>query len=174
MTYRPKVGAESRRTLTPLERAAWAAERRERRRLEDQVAIARVTAICLLLFLLFVGTVVGCSRNAHAGGWGTLPQDAYRLCFLLDGEAECLNRVSDFDTLRFCPGTGDALNQPSPPGLLLVGFTDAITGAFTLVRAQAYQWRNYQPYEGRIAVGLDESVMGSFSDGFESCDEYRT
>jgi hypothetical protein len=156
-----------------MERAAWAAEKRERRRLEDEAAVARVTAIVLLGFLLFVCVVVGCSR-AQAGGWGTLPQDAYRLCFLLDGESECLNRVSDFDTLRFCPGTGDALNQPSPPGLLMVGFTDALTGTFTLVRAQAYQWRNYQPYEGRIAVGLDESVMGSFSDGFESCDEYRT
>lgn len=174
MTYRPDSGAESRRELTPMERAAWAAEKRERRRLEDQAAIARATAACLLLFLLFVGTVVGCSREARATGWGTLPEGAYRLCFANDGDFDCLNRVSDFDTLRFCPGTGDALNQPSPPGLLLVGFTDALTGTFTLVRAQVYQWRQYQAYEGRIVVGLDESVMGSFSDGFESCDEYRT
>jgi hypothetical protein len=81
--------------------------------------------------------------------------------------------VSDFDTLRFCPGTGDALHQPSPPGLLLVGFTDALTGDFTLVRAQRYEWRQYQQIERWILVG-PAAQQGSFADGFESCDEYRT
>jgi hypothetical protein len=174
MTYRPESGAESRRTLNAFERAAWQAEKRERRRLEDQAATLRVVAILLLGLLLFIGTVAGCSRTAQATGWGTLPEGAYRLCFVDDGAFDCLNRVSDFDTLRFCPGTGDALNQPAPPGLLLVGFTDAYTGTFTVVRQQVYQWRQYQAYEGRIVVGLDETVAGSFSDGFETCDEYRT
>lgn len=164
----------ARRTLTNLERSGWQAHVRERRRVEERDALLRVIAAVVLALLTIAGLGALLSRSAHASGWGTLPPAALRVCFVDDGQWECLNRVSDFDTLRFCPGTGDALNQPSPPGVIRVGFTDPATGAFTEVRAQPYQWRQLQPYEGRIVVGLDESVAGASGDGFEDCDEYRT
>lgn len=163
------------RTLTPDQRAGWAAYQEQRRRAaaERRNALTIVLSILLLLIGASLVSIIS-SKPAHAGGWGTLPADALQVCFVDNGQFECLNRVSDWDTLQFCPGTGDALHQPSAPGVILVGFTDGLTGVFTLVRQQAYQWRQYQSFEGRVVVGLDESVAGSFSDGFESCDEYRT
>lgn len=163
------------RTLTPAEQAGWAAYQQQRRRAEDARRNWLAVALGLLLLLIFASLVaIISSKPAHAGGWGTLPASALRVCFIDDGQFDCIDRVSGFDTLRFCPGTGDALAQPSPPGVLLIGFTDAWTGAFDLVRAQPYQWRQLQDADGRIVVGIDRDTIGSFADGFEACDEYRT
>jgi hypothetical protein len=179
-TYRgePTEG-RTRRELSPQDRSAWQQYKTEHARAKAFDDALRTLAWVVIVLALAVGLAVGCTRSAHASGWGTLPADAHRLCFVDDGGADCLFRVSDFDTLRFCPGTGDALHQPSPPGVLLVGFTDALTGEFTLTRVQAYEWRQYQASADWIVVGIPH--QGSFADGFESpdfgplaCAEYRT
>lgn len=174
--HKPGSDGRTRRELTPLESAHWSHWTRERRRIKDRNANFLGILISVLLLLVIASLAAITSSKAHAqpSAWGTLPVTALRLCFVDDGEFDCLYRVSDFDTLRFCPGTGIALHQPSPPGLLMVGFTDAFTSEFTVVRTQAYQWRQLQEYEGRIVIGLGPDVIGSFADGFEDCDEYRT
>lgn len=174
-TYRgePPTDGRARRAMSPEDRSAWQRYKSEYARAKAFDEALRALAWVVLVLAIVIGLAVGCARSARAGDWGTLPDDALQLCFIDDGAFDCLYRVSDFDTLRFCPGTGDALHQPSPPGLLLVGFTDALTGEFTVVRAQPYQWRQYQGIDRWILVGID-ALQGSFADGFESCDEYRT
>lgn len=173
-SHKPADDGRARRELTPMERIGWSNWQRERKRIQDRNANALMILIGVLWLMVVASLAAITSSKANAGSWGTLPETAQRVCFLDDGAWDCLFRVSDFDTLRFCPGTGDALHQPSPPGLILVGFTDPYTEAFTVVRHQAYQWRQLQEYEGRIVIGLDPDVLGSFADGFEDCDEYRT
>lgn len=179
-TYRHKDNEEGRavRSMSGDGRSLWQEFQTEYRRAKRRDEALQTLAFVVLVLGTFIALAIGCSREARAGGWGTLPADAYRVCFVDDGQWDCLYRVSDFNTLRFCPGTGDPLNQPSPPGLLLVGFTDGMTGEFTLVRTQPYEWRQYQPSQDWIVVGMPQ--QGSFADGFEDpahglvCDEYRT
>lgn len=181
-TYRGEqpTDGRARRETSYGQHKVWPEYRTEYQRAKAFDEALRTLAWVVIIAAMAVALAVGCTRSAHAGGWGTLPADAYRLCFVDDNNVpDCLYRVSDFDTLRFCPGTGDALHQPSPPGVLLVGFTDALTGEFTLTRVQPYEWRQYQASADWIVVGIPQ--QGSFADGFESpdfgplaCDEYRT
>jgi hypothetical protein len=176
--HKPTDDGRSRRELTPAERIGWSNWQRERKRIQERNANLQATLIAVLLVIIFTSLVaINASKahaQTHATTWSTLPETALRVCFIDDGAWDCLYRVSDFDTLRFCPGTGDALHQPSAPGMVMVGFTDPVDGTFMVVRQQAYQWRQLQPYEGRIVIGVDPDVLGSFADGFEDCDEYRT